>query len=71
MTNQHKLTRKMQNLKLSDIFTISQAVSVTGIKKRTLYRRIELGAIKPFLFAEKWFLDRQTVNSLKKQAAKS
>ena len=69
--NQHNIPRKMQNLKLSDIFTISQAVSATGIKKRTLYRRIESGVIKPFLFAEKWFLDRQTVNSLKRQVAKS
>ena len=69
--NQHNLSRKLQTLKLNDIFTISQAVSATGIKKRTLYRRIELGVIKPFLFAEKWFLDRHTVNSLKKQAAKS
>lgn len=69
--NQHGLSRKAQNLKLSDIFTISQAVEATGAKKRTIYRRIEVGAIKPILLADTFFLDKQTVNNLKKQAAKS
>ena len=69
--NHHNLSRKVQNLKLSEIFTISQSVEATGAKKRTIYRRIETGVIKPILLADKFFLDKQTVNALKKQVAKS
>ena len=69
MNNHHNLPRKTRESKLNDVFTIAQTVEVAKIPKRTLYRRIESGVIQPIIFAEQFFLSRETVNKLKKQAA--
>ena len=53
------------NLLLKDVFTISQVVEKSGIPKRTIYNRIERGAITPLKFGGRFLLDKKTVERLR------
>lgn len=68
MNHQMKLN-KPQNLKLNQIFTIAKAVELSNFPMRTLYRRIERGEITPIVFADKFFLDKKTVNKLRREVS--
>lgn len=61
------MKRQDKDILLKDAFTISQAVKKSGMPKRSIYNRIERGAITPFVFGERYLLDKKTVTKLKRE----